>query len=68
MTCNAPGSDGSASEWIKSSYSSNDGPECVEVAVVSGAVHVRDSKVVRGPQLGFEATAWADFVAYASAR
>ncbi|MEU3652154.1 DUF397 domain-containing protein [Streptomyces sp. NPDC032161] len=54
--------------WFKSSYSTNDGPSCVEVAVAPGAVHVRDSKVARGPQLGFAATAWADFVAYASAR
>ncbi|MFF4093251.1 DUF397 domain-containing protein [Streptomyces sp. NPDC001834] len=67
MTRNAPGSDGFASEWIKSSYSSNDGPECVEVAVVPGVVRVRDSKDVRGPQIGFRPDSWAEFVAYASA-
>ncbi|MET9801533.1 DUF397 domain-containing protein [Streptomyces sp. NPDC006368] len=66
MTRKASGGDGSALEWSKSSYSSNDGPECVEVAATPGAVHVRDSKNVPGPQLGFGPAAWADFVTYAS--
>ncbi|GAB2785797.1 hypothetical protein GCM10027073_17810 [Streptomyces chlorus] len=30
--------------WFKSSYSSEEGGECVEVAINSIAVHVRDSK------------------------
>ncbi|MEU9851625.1 DUF397 domain-containing protein [Streptomyces sp. NPDC047985] len=60
--------DSSEPAWFKSSYSSNDGPDCVEVAVVPGAVRVRDSKDVLGPQLGFAPTAWAEFVSYASAR
>ena len=30
--------------WFKSSYSSNDGPDCVEVALAPATVHVRDSK------------------------
>ncbi|WP_282082828.1 DUF397 domain-containing protein [Streptomyces tendae] len=30
--------------WIKSSYSSEEGGECVEVAIDSTAVHVHDSK------------------------
>ncbi|WP_405687047.1 DUF397 domain-containing protein [Streptomyces sp. NBC_01387] len=55
-------------DWFKSSYSSSgDGNDCVEVASAPGAVHVRDSKNVPGPQLGFTSDAWADFVAYASA-
>ncbi|WEH35384.1 DUF397 domain-containing protein [Streptomyces sp. AM 4-1-1] len=54
--------------WFKSSYSTNDGPDCVEVAAAASAVRVRDSKVVSGPQLGFAPDAWADFVAYASGR
>ncbi|MYZ37781.1 MULTISPECIES: DUF397 domain-containing protein [unclassified Streptomyces] len=62
----APG--GSALEWIKSSYSSNDGPECVEVAATPAAVLVRDSKHTHGPRLGFAATAWADFVSYTRER
>ncbi|MFF8443044.1 DUF397 domain-containing protein [Streptomyces californicus] len=53
--------------WIKSSYSTNDGPACVEVAVAA-TVHVRDSKQLPtgGPHLGFTPAAWADFVTYAS--
>ncbi|MFJ3709024.1 DUF397 domain-containing protein [Streptomyces sp. NBC_01267] len=55
-------------DWFKSSYSSSgDGNDCVEVASAPGAVHVRDSKNVPGPQLGFASDAWADFVAYVSA-
>ncbi|MFJ2294315.1 DUF397 domain-containing protein [Streptomyces sp. NPDC087894] len=52
--------------WVKSSYSSdgNEG-DCVEVATATGMVHVRDSKNVPGPQVGFGATAWADFVTHA---
>ncbi|WP_329455892.1 DUF397 domain-containing protein [Streptomyces sp. NBC_01497] len=51
-------------QWIKSSYSSNDGPQCVEVAASPGAVLVRDSKNTTGPRLAFAASAWADFVAH----
>lgn len=57
---------GSTHEWFKSSYSSNDGPECVEVATGTGTVHVRDSKDVPGPQLSFTPDAWTDFVTYTS--
>ncbi|MFD3753673.1 DUF397 domain-containing protein [Streptomyces cyaneofuscatus] len=66
MTRKTSDGDGSALEWFKSSYSSNDGPACVEVATASSAVHVRDSKDLAGPQLGFTSAAWADFVPYAS--
>ncbi|MFE2373071.1 DUF397 domain-containing protein [Streptomyces sp. NPDC059398] len=53
--------------WFKSSHSSSgDGNDCVEVASVPGAVHVRDSKKAPGPDLGFGPGAWAEFVAYAS--
>ncbi|MFE1807805.1 DUF397 domain-containing protein, partial [Streptomyces sp. NPDC059533] len=38
----------SALEWVKSSYSASNSNECVEVAVVSEAVLVRDSKDVVG--------------------
>ncbi|MCX5381820.1 DUF397 domain-containing protein [Streptomyces sp. NBC_00083] len=59
--------DASAFEWFKSSYSdSSNSNECVEVATALGAVHVRDSKNVGGPQLALAPAAWADFVAYAS--
>ncbi|MGW0560426.1 DUF397 domain-containing protein [Streptomyces sp. NPDC003016] len=53
-------------EWFKSSYSGSNNNDCVEVASALGAVHVRDSKNVQGPQLGFTPDAWADFVTYAS--
>ncbi|WP_411141642.1 DUF397 domain-containing protein [Streptomyces sp. x-80] len=53
--------------WFKSSHSSGpDADSCVEVAASPGAVHVRDSKNMQGPSLGFAPGAWADFVAYAS--
>jgi hypothetical protein len=53
--------------WFKSSHSSgNEGDSCVEVAASPGTVHVRDSKNMQGPSLGFAPGAWADFVAYAS--
>ncbi|AWK08999.1 DUF397 domain-containing protein [Streptomyces spongiicola] len=57
---------GSGVEWVKSSYSTADGPECVEVAAGAGAVQVRDSKHESGPLLGFTSAAWGDFVAYAA--
>jgi hypothetical protein len=46
--------------WFKSSYSGDEGGECVEVAA---AVHVRDSKERGGPQLAFARTTWAGFLA-----
>ncbi|MYU50951.1 MULTISPECIES: DUF397 domain-containing protein [Streptomyces] len=53
--------------WFKSSYSTNEhGSDCVEVAAAPGVVHVRDSKDVRGPNLGFAPDAWAAFVTYAA--
>ncbi|MBQ1160343.1 DUF397 domain-containing protein [Streptomyces sp. A73] len=55
-------------EWTKSSYSSNDGPQCVEVAATPGTVHVRDSKVPTGPQLAVAHTTWAYFIPYAATR
>ncbi|MFB7644696.1 DUF397 domain-containing protein [Streptomyces sp. NPDC056084] len=53
--------------WFKSSYSSSsEGDSCVEVAIAPGAVRIRDSKSVGGPQLALTPAAWADFVPYAS--
>ncbi|MEJ8635397.1 DUF397 domain-containing protein [Streptomyces sp. NPDC006475] len=66
MSVKPSAGDPSELTWVKSSYSTNDGPECVEVAATVSAVHVRDSKNVPGPELGFGPTAWADFVTYAS--
>lgn len=46
--------------WRKSILS-GDG-ECVEVAVVDGAVGVRDSKNPGGPHLTFTAGEWSAFI------
>lgn len=54
--------------WFKSSYSGNEGGNCVEVAAVPGAVHVRDSKSTAGPSLAFGASAWVAFVGFAVER
>ncbi|MEU5719772.1 DUF397 domain-containing protein [Streptomyces sp. NPDC020403] len=64
MTLKSAAGDASALIWHKSSYSSNDGPDCVEVATTLRTVHVRDSKNVPGPQLGFTPGAWADFLSH----
>ena len=51
--------------WYKSSYSSQDGGDCIEVAPTPHTVHVRDSKDPEGPILRFTPDAWSAFVAYA---
>ncbi|WP_086770764.1 DUF397 domain-containing protein [Streptomyces bobili] len=51
--------------WVKSTYSSGEGGQCVEVAARSQAVHVRDSKDTARPGLAVGADAWAMFVGYA---
>jgi uncharacterized protein DUF397 len=49
--------------WVKSSYSSGQGDNCVEVAVLAdGGFAVRDSKDPNGPVLGFTADEWRAFV------
>jgi len=47
--------------WRKSSFSS-DTANCVEVAVITPHIAVRDSKDPTGPELHFPAAVWADFV------
>ncbi len=50
--------------WRKSSYSGDDGGDCIEVAPgFPGLVPVRDSKNPEGPALVFPAAAWQAFVA-----
>ncbi|GAA1433502.1 DUF397 domain-containing protein [Streptomyces thermospinosisporus] len=54
----------SAITWVKSSYSGENGGNCVEVAPdFPGAVPVRDSKKPDGPVLMMSRGAWADFIA-----
>jgi len=49
--------------WFKSTYSGDEGGECVEVAADRAAIHVRDSKERGGPQLAFTRDTWAGFIA-----
>ncbi|REK84581.1 DUF397 domain-containing protein [Streptomyces inhibens] len=53
-------------QWIKSSYSSAEGGNCLEWAPTyvkaAGVVPVRDSKEPHGPTLGFSTAAWTSFV------
>ncbi|MER7891969.1 DUF397 domain-containing protein [Micromonospora sp. NPDC094482] len=50
--------------WRKSSRSSGNGGDCVEVADnLPGVIGVRDSKDPTGPALIFAPTAWRAFVA-----
>ncbi|MFC8228408.1 DUF397 domain-containing protein [Streptomyces sp. NPDC057287] len=56
------------SAWFKSSYSSGEGGQCVEVAPGVGIVHIRDSKQVAGPILSVPAGGWAQFISLARGR
>ncbi|MER7765782.1 DUF397 domain-containing protein [Kitasatospora sp. NPDC096140] len=50
--------------WRKSSYSGDNGGECIEVApgFLPGAIPVRDSKDPDGPVLVFPTAAWEAFI------
>ena len=54
----------SAAPWRKSSYSGNNGGDCIEAApgFISGLVPVRDSKDPEGPALVFGVEAFKAFV------
>lgn len=56
---------GTALTWFKSSYSSDQGGDCVEVAAHRAAVHIRDSKTADGPVLTVRPAAWTAFVSTA---
>lgn len=68
MTLKRSAGDSSELKWTKSSHSSNDGPDCVEVATTPGTIHVRDSKRIRGARLTFAPEAWTGFTAYTAGR
>ncbi|MEV0260984.1 DUF397 domain-containing protein [Streptomyces sp. NPDC050617] len=59
-------------QWVKSSYSNQDGGNCVEwspsAVATYGVVAVRDSKVPHGPVLVLAPAAWAAFVDFAAER
>ncbi|SFK45246.1 DUF397 domain-containing protein [Streptomyces pini] len=52
--------------WFKSSYSSGEGGDCVEVATRPESVRVRDSKDTARPGLAVGPDAWASFLGLAS--
>ncbi|MEU1318556.1 DUF397 domain-containing protein [Streptomyces tibetensis] len=54
--------------WFKSSYSSNDGPDCVEIAISQPAIHIRDSKNKDGSRLSFTGGAWSEFLEFTAGR
>jgi hypothetical protein len=49
--------------WIRSSHSSNQGGECVELAVGETHVMVRDSKWSHGSVVAFRRAVWCGFLA-----
>ncbi|MEU2788950.1 DUF397 domain-containing protein [Streptomyces sp. NPDC007100] len=53
-------------QWVKSSYSDDEGAACVELAFRPQVIHVRDSKCADGPRLTFPANAWAAFISLAA--
>lgn len=53
----------SRADWRKSTFSSSNGGQCVEVAQnLPGVVAVRDSKDPDGPALIFTADEWRSFL------
>jgi len=49
--------------WRKSSFSSGNGGQCVEVAInLPGVVAVRDSTNVPGPELVVADRTWSEFI------
>ena len=54
-----------ALQWFKSSYSSEQGGACLEVAASPRTVHIRDSKDAHGPTLAVTPRTWTSFLALA---
>ncbi|MFI5804492.1 DUF397 domain-containing protein [Streptomyces sp. NPDC051561] len=52
--------------YRKSSYSGQNGGDCVEVAQGSTEIHVRDSKNVERAGMSVGPSAWTDFLNYAT--
>ncbi|MCX2969039.1 MULTISPECIES: DUF397 domain-containing protein [Streptomyces] len=52
--------------WFKSSYSGGGGDNCIEIAIGTEAVHIRDSKDTRRGSLSIPADAWAAFTTLAA--
>ncbi|MBG0854648.1 DUF397 domain-containing protein [Streptomyces spinoverrucosus] len=53
--------------WFKSSYSDSSNPsDCVEIAITSATIHIRDSKAPGVAQLTVTPAAWSDFLTHVS--
>ena len=51
--------------WIRSSYSTDEGPDCVEMATPDEShVLVRDSENPAGPRLDLTSDTWTAFLPY----
>jgi hypothetical protein len=53
----------SALNWRTSSYSGNNGGNCVETGFAPGRILVRDTRDRAGAMLAFSANAWREFAA-----
>ncbi|WP_030670241.1 DUF397 domain-containing protein [Streptomyces rimosus] len=49
--------------WYKSTYSTGQGDDCVEIAPTPTTIHIRDSKNIFGPHLSITPAAWTAFLA-----
>ncbi|MFD0415780.1 DUF397 domain-containing protein [Streptomyces sp. NPDC127108] len=49
-------------QWFRSTYSSEQGGECVEVARAIATIHIRDSKNPTGPILHLHPATWTAFL------
>ncbi|MFH9745344.1 DUF397 domain-containing protein [Streptomyces anulatus] len=52
--------------WFKSSYSGDQGGNCIEVATCPHTIHIRDSKDLTVPALAVSPDSWASFVDFAA--
>lgn len=48
--------------WLKSSYSTGEGGNCIEITALNTKVGIRDSKNTAGPALVVPTGAWSAFV------
>jgi hypothetical protein len=48
--------------WFKSSYSTNEGGACLEIATAPTTIHIRDSKNLTGPTLAVTPITWTAFL------
>jgi hypothetical protein len=53
--------DMTSARWRTSSYSGDNGGNCIQVRTAKSDVAIRDSKDPGGPQLGFPSSAWTAF-------